>query len=112
LDVPLASTGRLVKCETRIHFLPNDAGVLGLGVELDNRLGLVMKQQISHHLAQGLLLCVVEIRINNNVTRVHQMSKVLGFKSNHKSVLEIHPIVGFTKRLEVSCARLDRLVPV
>ena len=70
-----------------------------------------MEQSISHHLVQMLLLRLVEIRSDDGVAWVDQMSKILGFESNHESVLAIHPVVGFTKRLEVLCARLDQLVP-
>jgi len=40
------------------------------------------------------------------------MSKMLGFESNQKDFLEVHPVVGFAIRLEVSCARLDQFIPI
>jgi len=54
---------------------------------------------------QKLLLCLVSILIDDDVAWVDQMSKVLGFESNHKDFLVVHPAVGFATGLEVSCAR-------
>jgi len=91
---------------------PNKGSVFGLCAGFDNRLGLVVWHIVSECLAQELLLCLVQIPISDDVTWVNQMTKVLGFESNHKDFLVVHPAVGFTTWLEVSCAWLDQFVPV
>jgi len=69
-------------------------------------------QIVSACLVQQLLLCLVQILIDDAMAWVNQMSKVLGFESNHKDFLAVHPVVGFTIRLKVVCARLDQFVPI
>jgi len=88
------------------HMFPNSASIFGFGVHLDNELGLVVNERILHHLVQMLELSLIEVRISNVVTLVHQMSKILGFKSNHESVLALDPVVAFPKDLEIASAHL------
>jgi len=67
---------------------------------------------ISEYLVHEIRLCLVQILIDDDVSWVDQMSKILGFESNHKDFLPIYPTVGITKGLEVSCAWLDQFIPV
>jgi len=72
----------------------------------------VGNERILHHLVQMLELSLIKVRISNKVTLVHQMSKLLGFESDHESFLVFDPVVAFPKDLEIACARLDHLVSV
>jgi len=57
-------------------------------------------------------LSLIEVGINNNETLVHQMSKALGFESDHESFLVFNPLVAFPKDREIACTWLGHLVPV